>query len=326
MDHLVKNIREGKDRQKNGAKKEIPKGKADTIYMIQSWQRKTKQKVSQRFSKGNQISFPTLTADNAVIEPLTIEIQAGGHDIHRMYVDGGASADIMYKHCFKRPQPEIQSQLIPATTSLTGFTGEKIWPMGQLRILVVIGNEYHSTTAWMNFMVIRSPSSYNGIIGRPGISAMRAVPSTTHGMLKFPVEGGIVTLYNTTILPKECNVVTNETPHAPEQRTTKVTNLKVAIHPDYPDQEIVIGGSLSDKGRATVCALLQKNLDIFAWEPKHMTGVPRAITEHKLEIRHGYTPIRQKKCGQSPERTKAILEEVHKLVDAGIMREVYYHD
>ena len=37
-------------------------------------------------------------------------------------------------------------------------------------------------------------------------------------------------------------------------------------------------------------------------------------------------PIRQKKYGQAPDRAKAILEEVHKLVDAGIMREVYYHD
>ena len=104
----------------------------------------------------------------------------------------------------------------------------------------------------MNFMVIRSPSSYNGIIGRPGISAMRAVPSTAHGMLKFPVEGGNVTLYNATASPKECNTVTNETPRAPEQHTTKVANLNVAIHPGYPDHEITIGGSLSDKGRATV--------------------------------------------------------------------------
>lgn len=194
----------------------------------------------------------------------------------------------MYEHCFKRLQPEIRSQLIPATTSLTGFTGEKIWPMGQLRVLVVIGNEYHFTTAWMNFMVIKSPSSYNGIIGRPGISAMPAVPSTTHGMLKFPVEGGIVTLYNTTAPSKECNAVTDETRRTPEQHITKVANLKVAIHPDYPDQEISIGGSLSDKGKAAVCTLLQKNLDIFAWEPKHMKGVPRTITEHKLEIRQGY--------------------------------------
>ena len=77
MDHLFKNIKEGKDRQKNGGKKETPKDKADTIYMIQSWQRKTKQKVSQKFSHGSEISFPTLTADNAVVEPLTIEIHTG---------------------------------------------------------------------------------------------------------------------------------------------------------------------------------------------------------------------------------------------------------
>jgi hypothetical protein len=243
-----------------------------------------------------------------------------------MYIDGGASADILYEHCFKRLKPEIQNQLIPAATSLTGFTGEKIWPMGQLRLLVVVGDEQHSTATWINFMIIKSPLPYNGIIGRPGISSMRAVPSTAHGMLKFPVKGGIVTLYKTTVPPKECNVVVSEEDHIPEQRATKIPNLKVAIHPDYPDQQVSIGGSLSDKGKAAVCALLQRNLNIFAWEPKHMTGVPRSITEHKLQIRQGYPPIRQKKRGQAPDRAKVILEEVQKLVDAGIMREVYYHD
>ncbi|GJX17848.1 hypothetical protein Tco_0218680 [Tanacetum coccineum] len=212
-----------------------------------------------------------------------------------------------------RLRPEVKSQLNPATTSLTGFTGEKIWPMGQLRLPVIVGNKEHSTTAWMNFMVIRSPSPYNGIIGRPGISAIRAVPSTAHGMLKFPVDGGIVTIYNTAAPPKECNTVTGDVTQTNRQHATKVTNLKVAIHPDYPEQEVSIGGSLSDTGRAAVCALLQRNLDIFAWEPKHMTGVPRSITEHKLKIRPGYSPVRQKKRGQAPERTKAILEEVHKI-------------
>ncbi|GKC46295.1 reverse transcriptase domain-containing protein [Tanacetum coccineum] len=248
------------------------------------------------------------------------------HPPHNFDGDGGASADILYEHCFQRLRPEVKSQLNPATTSLTGFTGEKIWPMGQLRLPVIVGNKEHSTTAWMNFMVIRSPSPYNGIIGRPGISAIRAVPSTAHGMLKFPVDGGIVTIYNTAAPPKECNTVTCDVPQTKRQHATKVTNLKVAIHPDYPEQEVSIGGSLSDTGRAAVCALLQRNLDIFAWEPKHMTGVPRSITEHKLKIRQGYSPVRQKKRGQAPERAKAILEEVHKLVEAGIMREVYYHD
>ncbi|GKE04684.1 hypothetical protein Tco_1396702 [Tanacetum coccineum] len=169
----------------------------------------------------------------------------------------------------------------------------------------MVGNKEHSTTAWMNFMVIRSPSPYNGIIGRPGISAIRAVPSTAHGMLKFPVDGGIVTIYNTAAPPKECNTVTCDVTQTQRQHATKVTNLKVVIHPDYPEQEVSIGGSLSDTGRAAVCALLQRNLDIFAWEPKHMTGVPRSITKHKLKIQQGYSPVRQKKHGQALERAKA---------------------
>ncbi|GJX89315.1 hypothetical protein Tco_0341329 [Tanacetum coccineum] len=69
LDHLVKNIKEGKDKQRSGGKKDAPRDKADTIYMVQSWQR-------------SSISFPTLAADNAVVEPLTIEINAAGHDSH----------------------------------------------------------------------------------------------------------------------------------------------------------------------------------------------------------------------------------------------------
>ncbi|GKF60798.1 hypothetical protein Tco_0177584 [Tanacetum coccineum] len=57
-----------------------------------------------------------------------------------------------------------------------------------------------------------------------------------------------------------------------------------------------------------------------------MTGVPRSIVEHRFNIREGYSPVRQKKRGQAPEREKAIQAEVHKLVRAGIMREVYYHE
>nr|GEX09123.1 reverse transcriptase domain-containing protein [Tanacetum cinerariifolium] len=56
-----------------------------------------------------------------------------------------------------------------------------------------IGDEEHSASAWMNFMVVRSPSSYNKIIGRPGVKKLQAVPSAAHGMLKLPVEGGVIT-------------------------------------------------------------------------------------------------------------------------------------
>nr|GFD06995.1 reverse transcriptase domain-containing protein [Tanacetum cinerariifolium] len=112
----------------------------------------------------------------------------------------------------------------------------------------------------------------------------------------------------------------------PGGKKARPANLTVPLHPNFPDQEVVVGGSLSDKGRTELCSLLKKNLDIFTWQPSDMTGVPRSVAEHRLNVREGCPPIRQKKRGQAPERTKAIQAEVEKLVEAWIMREVYYHD
>nr|GEW70505.1 reverse transcriptase domain-containing protein [Tanacetum cinerariifolium] len=58
----------------------------------------------------------------------------------------------------------------------------------------------------------------------------------------------------------------------------------------------------------------------------NMTGVPRHIVEYRLNIQEGCPPVRQKKRGQAANRNQAILEEVRKLVEAGIMKEVHYHD
>ncbi|GJS55494.1 reverse transcriptase domain-containing protein [Tanacetum coccineum] len=100
----------------------------------------------------------------------------------------------------------------------------------------------------------------------------------------------------------------------------------VFLHPNFPNQEVAIRGTLSEKGRTELCSLLKENLDIFAWQPSDMIGVPRSISEHRLNIRKGYNLVRQKKRGQAPERAKAILAEVQKLVEPEIMREVYYHN
>nr|GEU43466.1 reverse transcriptase domain-containing protein [Tanacetum cinerariifolium] len=123
----------------------------------------------------------------------------------------------------------------------------------------------------------------------------------------------------------ECASVTTSSVIPREERTCPA-NFTIALHPDFPDQEVVIGGSLSDKGRTELCSVLKKNLDIFAWQPSDMTGVSRSVAEHRLNIREGYSPVRPKKRGQAPERAKAIQAEVQKLVEARIMREVYYHD
>ncbi|GJT76637.1 hypothetical protein Tco_1043362 [Tanacetum coccineum] len=179
---------------------------------------KEQPKVS--FSPNPEILFPPLGEDEGTEGPMIIEVEIGGHCVHRMYVDGESASKILYEHCFSRLRPEIKKQLIPATTPLIGYSGEIICPVGQIQLLVKIGDEEHSASAWMNFMVVRSSSPYNRIIGRPGVKKLHAVPSTTHGMLKIPMEGGVITLKSSKLVPLECAVVSG-----PEE-TSSATKLK----------------------------------------------------------------------------------------------------
>ncbi|GJY15394.1 hypothetical protein Tco_0385816, partial [Tanacetum coccineum] len=176
--------------------------------------------------------------------PMIIEAEMGGHFVHCMYVDGGSSSKIL-----------------------------------KISLLGKIGDEEHSTSTWINFMVVRSPSPYNGIIGRQGVRRIKAVPSTAHEMLKFLMTGISVTLRSSKIIPLECTMVSG--PGVPQPIINQVTKEKIQV--------------------------------------------PRHISEHRLNILKGCLPVRQKKRGQAPERNKAIYEEVEKLVDAGIMKEVHYH-
>nr|GEY45016.1 reverse transcriptase domain-containing protein [Tanacetum cinerariifolium] len=89
----------------------------------------------------------------------------------------GSACQPMSKHMMG---PEIQK------TTSKYFKPLPRWNVGkQISRLVSLGDGEHFTSARINLMVVRSPSPYNGIIGRPGLRNIQAVPSTAHGMLKF---------------------------------------------------------------------------------------------------------------------------------------------
>ncbi|GJV74489.1 reverse transcriptase domain-containing protein [Tanacetum coccineum] len=204
LSHLIKELKQnnGKKQPKMTKKGETSgKDKALAILMVQPWERVARQRITQSFSPNPEIFFPPLGEDEGTKGPMIIEAEIEGHCIHRMYVDDGSASEILYEHCFNRLRPKIRKQLIPTTTPLIGFSGEIIWPIGQIQLLVKIGEEEHSASAWMNFMVVRSSSPYNGIIGIPGVRKLQAVPSTTHEMLKILVEGGVITLKSSKLVP-----------------------------------------------------------------------------------------------------------------------------
>nr|GEY09164.1 reverse transcriptase domain-containing protein [Tanacetum cinerariifolium] len=128
------------------------------------------------------------------------------------------------------------------------------------------------------------------------------------------------------IIPLECIMVLG--PGAQQSIIDQATEekIQVAIHPEYPEQTVAIGSTLTEEGRKELCGLLRLNLHVFAWNPTDMTGVSCHIAEHRLNIHEGCLLVRQKKRGKAPERNKAIYEEVEKLVNADIVKEVHYHN
>nr|GEV67623.1 reverse transcriptase domain-containing protein [Tanacetum cinerariifolium] len=75
---------QGYDQSKVGKKEAPAKDKSMTIYMIQSWQRMTRQKVTQSFERVREITFPLVATISGTEGPLVIEVEIGGHLIHRI--------------------------------------------------------------------------------------------------------------------------------------------------------------------------------------------------------------------------------------------------
>ncbi|GJT94148.1 hypothetical protein Tco_1082993 [Tanacetum coccineum] len=161
LSHLIREIKQnnGKEQPKVTNKGEtVGKDKAMAILMVQPWGWVARQRITQSFSPNSVIFFPPLGEDEGTKGPIIIEEKIGDHCVHHIYVDGGSASEILYGHCFSRLRLEIKKQLIPATTPLIRFSGEIIWPIGQIQLLVTIGDGEHSALALMNFVVVRSPS------------------------------------------------------------------------------------------------------------------------------------------------------------------------
>ena len=65
-------------------------------------------------------------------------------------------------------------------------------------------------------------------------------------------------------------------------------------------------------------------MDVFAWEPSQMPGIPREVIEHHLRIYPDAMPVRQKSRKQSVEWQNFIREEVRKLLHTGFIEEVHH--
>ena len=81
--------------------------------------------------------------------------------------------------------------LIPTNALLVGFEGIRVFPFGAVTLLVTVGDYPQQITRDVTFLVVDCSPAYNGILRRPALNSWKAVTSTYHLMIKFPIEYGI---------------------------------------------------------------------------------------------------------------------------------------
>ena len=121
---------------------------------------------------------------------LVVSIRVGDYNTHRVLVDNGNSADILYYPAFQQIRID-KERLVPMNAPLVGFGGTKVFPFGAVPLSVMVGDYSQQITKDITLLVVDCLSAYNAILGRPTLNSWKAITSTYHLMIKFPTNYGV---------------------------------------------------------------------------------------------------------------------------------------
>ena len=108
---------------------------------------------------------------------VVIFLNIANYDVRRILVDNRSSADILFYNAFSR-MSILDGHLRPISSPLVGFTGDAVPVEGMITLTIAAGQYPRQSRALVNFLVVKAPSTYNMILGRPGLNALRAIVST----------------------------------------------------------------------------------------------------------------------------------------------------
>ena len=297
----------------------------------------------QAVSKFQRIDT-TITFSNSDLEgcqhphddSLVVRAIVANTTVHRVLVDNGSSADIIFASAFDK-MGIGREKLDPVSTHLRGFSGEKVLPLGSIQLVLTLGEPPCQATTTARFLIVDAPSACNMLLGRPSLIAIKAIPSAYHMIIKFPTVNGVGTVRGDQRVARECytasmkqravdSVSIDELNMRDEvlTRPEPLEELEPVSLDDDPEHLAYIGSKLAEDLKSLLTQFLRQNKDVFAWKQLDMGGIDPTVITHRLNTNPSFKPVKQKRGSFAPERKKAINEEVNKLLQAGAIREVEY--
>ncbi|VFQ97957.1 unnamed protein product [Cuscuta campestris] len=260
-------------------------------------------------------------------DPLVITMDINGVDVARVLVDTGSSVNILYLETFQKLRL-CRTQLEPLKTPLSGFTGDTVEAEGSIVLPVELGSGEKTVWKKMRFIVVDIKCVHNVILGRPGINRVGAVISMHHLCMKFHTPGGVGEVKGDQRNARECyaravkkmtkgvNVISQEITkgEACEKLEPEAKTVEIELHPGDSTRMVRIGANLPEDLKAQITRVLQEYAGIFAWSVVDMPGIDHSVICHRLAVREGSRPVRQKKRYLASDRREFIKKEVKDLL------------
>ncbi|GKU90937.1 hypothetical protein SLEP1_g4878 [Rubroshorea leprosula] len=194
------------------------------------------------FSEVNDRSLKFITTEKVVMphnDPLVTLIMINNYQVQRVLVDTGSAPDVMYYHCFE--SLGLNPTLLQRYDGpIYGFDNQPIQVEGVLTMNVAFGSRRTYVTPLVRFLVVKMPSFFNVVIGRPTLIDIRAMVSQSRLCMKFPTPMGIATLRGNQEVAIHCYLTSVTRPQKDKDQPTE--NPPQEIH----DNQQVMGVEILD--------------------------------------------------------------------------------
>jgi hypothetical protein len=249
------------------------------------------------------------------VDAMVINYTIAGWDLHKVLVDNGSQADIIFLHAF-HCMGISHSLLKPLDNPLYGFGGKGTFPMGKIELPMSFGVAPNARSEQVTFDIVDMVYPYNAIMGRGSINKFEAAIHGLYLCMKISGPQGVITVYGNQ--QTTCNIErdfvldqrnihclttqreASEVTHPAAVEKTKAQlqsndgTKTVPLDPATPKQTVVISEDLTSRDEEKLISCLYRNKDVFAWSSLDLVGVSRTVIEHGLGIDPSVRPKKQR--------------------------------
>ncbi|XP_048605621.1 uncharacterized protein LOC106373592 [Brassica napus] len=240
-------------------------------------------------------------------DPLLVVLGIGEYDVTKVLIDTGSSVDLIFRGTLQKMGVNLDD-IKPSSRTLTAFNGSSETILGTICLPA------------RTCGVTRTVKPFHLLITSASSSPVRTANKTLQGDQKAARE----LLVATVKLQRSSLSVNSVTPPTYKVCSQEGEILELPIDDADPSRTARVGAYLSEEMQRSVLDFLKANVSTFAWSMSDMKGIDPAITAHELNVDPTVKPIRQKRRKLGPDRSKAVNEEVDRLLGAGSIAEVRY--